>query len=519
MSWEPELEELRRREELARQMGGAERVERQHAAGRLTVRERIDRLFDEGTFHEAGMLAGRADYEDGELTAFLPANVVVGQGRIDGRRAIVQGDDFTVRGGAADAGIAAKMVYAERLANELRMPLIRLVDGTGGGGSVKSLEMMGYTYVPFIPGWEVAAENLSIVPVVAAALGPVAGLGAARVVASHFSVIVRGTAQLFVAGPPVVAAAMGETPDKEQLGGARAQTRAGAVDNEAQDEDDAIAQIRRFLSFLPSNVWEAPPLVDSVDPRDRREQELVSIVPRDRRKPYKTRKILEAVFDRGSLFELGAQYGRSLCTVLARLDGRPVGVLASDPNHYAGGLTADASEKLTRFADVCDQFRLPVVNFVDQPGFLIGTEAERQGTIRRGTRALCAVYQATVPWVSILVRKVFGVAGAAHGQAHGLNLRYAWPSGDWGSLPIEGGLEAAYRRELEAADDPVALRAEIEERLNAVRSPFRTAERFGIEEIIDPRDTRPLLCDWAERAHEVIRYELSAGPKRRGLRP
>ena len=519
MGWEPEIEELRRREELARQMGGAERVERQRAAGRLTVRERIDRLVDPESFHETGALAGRAEYEGEELTGFLPANVVVGRGRIEGRPAVVQGDDFTVRGGAADAGIAAKMVYAEQLANEFRTPLVRLVDGTGGGGSVKSLEMMGYTYVPFIPGWEVAAENLSIVPVVAAALGPVAGLGAARVVASHFSVIVRGTAQMFVAGPPVVAAAMGESPDKEQLGGARIQTRAGAVDNEAQDENDALAQVKRFLAFLPSNVWEAPPLVTSSDPRDRREQGLLSIVPRDRRKPYKTRTILEAVFDRSSLFEMGAQYGRSLCTVLARLDGRPVGVLASDPNHYAGGLTADASEKLTRFVDLCDQFRLPIVNFVDQPGFLIGTEAERQGTIRRGTRALCAVYQTTVPWVSILVRKVFGVAGAAHGNAHKLNLRYAWPSGDWGSLPIEGGLEAAYRRELEAADDPVALRAEIEERLNAVRSPFRTAERFGIEEIIDPRETRPLLCDWAERAHEIIGHGLAEGPKRRGLRP
>jgi acetyl-CoA carboxylase carboxyltransferase component len=519
MSWEPELEELRRREELARQMGGPERVARQHDAGRRTVRERIDALFDPGSFHETGALAGKAEYEGEELVGFVPANVVVGHGRIDNRVAVVQGDDFTVRGGAADAGIAAKMVYAEQLANELRAPLVRLVDGTGGGGSVKSLETMGYTYVPFIPGWEVAVENLSIVPVVAAALGPVAGLGAARVVASHFSTIVRGTAQLFVAGPPVVAAAMGEAPDKEQLGGARAQTRAGAVDNEAADEDDAIAQIKRFLSFLPSNVWEAPPINPSSDPRDRREEELVSIVPRDRRKPYKTARILDAVFDRGSIFELGAQYGRSLRTVLARLDGRPVGVLASDPNHYAGGLTADASEKLTRFVDMCDQFRLPVVNFVDQPGFLIGTEAERQGTIRRGTRALCAIYQATVPWVSILVRKVFGVAGAAHGKAHGLNLRYAWPSGDWGSLPIEGGIEAAYRRELEGADDPAALRSEIEERLNAVRSPFRTAERFGVEEIIDPRATRPLLCDWAERAHDIVRYELSEGPKRRTPRP
>ncbi len=519
VSWEQELDELRRREALARRMGGEERVQRQHASGRLTVRERVERLFDAGTFHETGALAGWGTYEDGELADFVPANVIVGQGRIEGRRAIVQGDDFTVRGGAADAAIWEKMVYAERMANELRVPLVRLVDGTGGGGSVKSLETMGFTYVPFIPGWDVATANLSEVPVVAAALGPVAGLGAARVVASHFSVIVRGTAQLFVAGPPVVAAAMGESPDKEELGGSRAQTRAGAVDNEAVDEDDALAQLRRFLSYMPPNVWEAPPIAACSDPRDRREQDLLSIVPRERRRPYKARRILAAVLDEGSLFEVGRPFGRSLITALGRLDGRPVGVLASDPNTYGGGLTADASEKLTRFADVCDQFRLPVVNFVDQPGFVIGTEAERRGTIRRGTRALVAVYQGTVPWVSVLVRKVFGVAGAAHGQAHGLNLRYAWPSGDWGSLPIEGGIEAAYRRELEAADDPAALRDEIEARLNAVRSPFRTAERFGVEEIIDPRDTRPLLCDWAERAHELVRYDVHAGPKRRGLRP
>ena len=500
-------------------MGGPERVERQHASGRLTVRERIERLFDPGSFHETGAIAGQATYDGGELADFLPANMVIGRGRIDGRRAVVQGDDFTVRGGAADAAIWQKMVYAERMAHDLRLPLVRLVDGTGGGGSVKSLEQMGFTYVPFVPGFDVTVRALSLVPVAAAALGPVAGLGAARVVASHFSVIVRGTAQLFVAGPPVVAAAMGEAPDKEELGGARTQTAAGAVDNEAEDEDDALAQVKRFLSYLPSSVYEAPPEAQASDPADRREEELLSIVPRERRKPYKARRILEAVFDQGSVFELGGRYGGSLVTALARLSGRPVGVLASDPRFYAGGLTADASEKLARFVDLCDQFHLPVANFVDQPGFVIGTEAERAGTIRRGTRAMYAVYQASVPWVSVLVRKVFGVAGAAHGNGQGLNLRYAWPSGDWGSLPIAGGLEAAYRRELEAAEDPVALRAEIEERLNAVRSPFRTAERFGVEEIIDPRDTRPLLSDWAERAHELIRHDLHAGPKRRGIRP
>ena len=520
MSWDPELEELRRREALARELGGPERVVRQHQSGRLTVRERIERLFDPGTFHETGTLAGSGTYsDDGELESFTPANMVVGTGRMDGRRRIVQADDFTVRGGSAEAAIWQKMVWPERAAHDLRLPLVRLVDGTGGGGSVRTLEQTGFSYVPPLPGFELVAANMSRVPVVAAALGPVAGLGAARVVCSHFSVIVRGTAQLFIAGPPVVAAAMGEAPDKEELGGARAQVRAGAVDNEAADEDDALAQLRRFLSYLPDNAWEAPPVMTGTDPPDRREESLLSIVPRDERQAYAMRDVLEAVVDRGSLFELGARYGRPLITALARLDGRPVGVLASDPKHYGGGMTGDSSDKLARFVDTCDQFHLPVTNFVDVPGFVIGTEAERAGTIRRGSRALFATYQATVPWVSILVRKVYGVAGAGHGDGSRLNLRYAWPSGSWGSLPIAGGLEAAYKRELEAAADPVALRAEIERRLSAVLSPFRTAERFSVEEIIDPRDTRPLLCDWAARAHELVRHDLAAGPKARGVRP
>jgi len=187
--------------------------------------------------------------------------------------------------------------------------------------------------------------------------------------------------------------------------------------------------------------------------------------------------------------------------------------------HYGGSLTADASDKMARFTDVCDQFHLPVVNFVDQPGFLVGREAEEAATIRRGARAVFAVGQATVPWCSILIRKCYGIAGAAHGNGSRLNLRYAWPSGNWGSLPIAGGLEAAFKRQLEASDDPEALRAEIEARLTAVLSPFRTAEHFSIEHIIDPRETRQVLCEWAQRAHELVRYELAAGPKTRGPRP
>jgi len=520
MSWTPELDELARREALARQMGGETSVARQHERGKKAVRERIDLLLDEGSFAETGTIAGVGEYgDDGALTGFTPTNFVVGQGRIDGRRVVIQGDDFTVRGGAADASIWEKFVWPERAANELRLPLIRLVDGTGGGGSVKTLETMGFSYVPPLPGGDLWIANLATVPVAAAALGPCAGLGAARVTMSHFSVIVRGLGQLFVAGPPVVAWAMNEQLDKEELGGARAQTKAGAVDNEAVDEEDALAQVRRFLSYLPTNVWEAPPIVATTDPRDRRAEELLDIVPRDPRKTFKMRRVLDLVFDTGSVFELGRRFGGSTITALARLEGRPVGVLASDSAHYGGGLTADASDKMARFVDLCDQFHLPVVNMVDQPGFVVGLESEKAGTIRHGARALFAVGQATVPWCSILVRKVYGIAGAAHGNGAKLNLRYAWPSGNWGSLPIAGGLEAAFRRQLEEADDPVALRAEIEARLSAVLSPFRTAEHFSIEHIIDPRDTRRILCDWAERAHELVAYELHEGPKSRGPRP
>jgi acetyl-CoA carboxylase carboxyltransferase component len=229
------------------------------------------------------------------------------------------------------------------------------------------------------------------------------------------------------------------------------------------------------------------------------------------------RRVLELVFDRDSIFELGRGYGGSAITALALLAGHPVAVLASDPRVYGGGLTAAASDKVARFCDLADTFHLPVVNFVDQPGFVIGVEAERAGTIRRGARALAAIYQASVPWVSIIVRKVFGVAGAAHGNAQALNLRYAWPSGDWGSLPVEGGLEAAYRRDLEASEDPEALKRAIGQKLEAARSVFRTAESFGIERIIDPAETRPILCDWVELAYELVRTE--AGPKARGLRP
>jgi acetyl-CoA carboxylase carboxyltransferase component len=516
--WLPEVEELRLRETLASQMGGEENLARHRAAGRLNVRERIDRLLDKGSFHETGGITGVPTLEEGRLVKLFPSNFILGTGRIDRRRVVVGADDFTIRGGAADAAIGQKAAYAERMALELRLPLIRLVDGTGGGGSVKFLEQMDRTYVPYNPGMDTMAELLSTVPVVSAALGSVAGLGAARVVFSHFSVMPRKTAQLFVAGPPVVEPALGRKVGKEELGGSQIQTGGfGAVDNEVASEEEAFEQIRRFLSYLPDSVYELPPVQESPDPTDRCEDALVRIIPKNKRRPYPVRRLLTLVLDQGSFFEIGAKHGRSVVTGLARLSGRPVGVFAHDSNFFGGAITAQGADKLTRFIDLCDTFHLPVVNFVDNPGFMIGVEAEKQGTIRFGARYIFAVYQATVPWCSIILRRVYGVAGAAHGNHSRLNLRYAWPSGEWGSLPIEGGVQAAYRRQIEASEDPQALRQEIEERLSKFTSPFLTAERFGIEEIIDPRDTRPLLCEWIENAYRLLPNQL--GPKKRGMRP
>jgi acetyl-CoA carboxylase carboxyltransferase component len=358
---------------------------------------------------------------------------------------------------------------------------------------------------------------MSEVPVVAAALGPVAGLGAARVAHSHFSLMVRGVSQVFVAGPPVVERAFGTPVGKEELGGVDIHGVNGTVDNVVDSEAEAFDQIRRFLGYLPANAWQLPRRATPEDDPRRRDEALLSVIPRNRRRGYDPRRLVGHVVDAGSFFELGRTWGGSLVTGLARLDGYPVGVVASDPMKHGGALTADGSDKLARFADLCDTFHLPVVHFVDQPGFLIGIPAEKASTIRRGVRALAAVYQATVPWVSIIVRRVFGVAGAGHGNVQALNLRYAWPSGDWGSLPLEGGIEAAYKRELAAAPDRQALLRQIEARLNAVRSPFRAAEVFNIEEIIDPRDTRPLLTDWVSLAYELEATRL--GPKTRGARP
>jgi len=500
MTWQTEIDELNRRRALAEDMGGAEKVARQHSRGKMDARARIDGLLDPGSFREIGKIAGRGSYDaDGELTGFAASNFIFGRGDIDGRAVVASADDFTVRGGSADAALHRKFVQCEAMAHELRLPLLRMIDGTGGGGSVKTLETMGYTYVPMVPGWDHIVTNLETVPVVALALGPTAGLGAARTVASHYSIMVKGLSQLFAAGP-AVAAAIGETVDKEQLGGTEIHCRNGVVDEEVASEAEAFATARRFLSYLPSSVDTLAARAACDDPADRREQALLGTVPRNPAQVYAMRRVLTQVFDTGSVFEMGRRWGRAVITAFARLDGWPVAVLASDPSFLGGSWEAKTSEKAERFVRLADQFRLPIVHLVDNPGFMIGADAERAGTIRYGVNAMNAIYRATVPLASVIVRRAYGIAGSAMSNAERFQYRFAWPSGDWGSLPIDGGVEVAYKSELEASDDPAAHLEAIRDRLNKVRSPFRSAEHFAVEDIIDPRDTRPLLCEFAQLA-------------------
>ncbi len=514
MNWRPEIDELARRRGLARGMGGPEKLRRQLDAGRMNARERLAALADSDSFREIGELAGFATYDDdGGLAAFQPANFLFGRATIDGRPAVITADDFSVRGGAADAALHRKLVEAERLAAEYRIPIVRMIEGTGGGGSVKTLETMGHTYVPELPGWEVMVENLSTVPVVSLGLGPVAGLGAGRMVMAHYSLLVEGLSQMFVAGPPVVAAA-GEKRTKESLGGAHIHAANGAVDDRVESEAEAFVRTRKFLSYLPSSVHELPPRGPRSDRRRKGEEWLLSAVPRDPRRLYPVRPIVEAVVDQGSFFEIGREWGLGVVTGLARIDGWPVAIVASNPEALGGLWTAATARKVERMVDIADTYHLPIIHIVDNPGFLIGRRAEDEATIRWGCRALAAIYQSSVPWASVILRKVYGMAGSAHAPADRFRWRLAWPSGDWGSLPISGGLEAAYRGELEAAEDPAARLAEIKARLDKVRSPFRTAERFGVEAIIDPRDTRAELIDFVTLAQR----RLTPGRKTRGLR-
>jgi acetyl/propionyl-CoA carboxylase alpha subunit/acetyl-CoA carboxylase carboxyltransferase component len=550
--WQPVMDQVAALEAIAHGRFAPETndpgVLRQRSRGKLTCRERIDLLLDDGSFREVGSLAGFASYDpDGGVADFTPANHVGGWGTVEGRRTIVCADDFTSRGGHSDGAIGQKSRYLDELSMEFRCPSVRLLDGSSGGGSVASMVPKqeaygasaaressgaitagrprvsggGGSFLPGHLGSEMYARQLSTVPVVNLLLGSVVGIGAAKAVLGHFSVMVKDIAQLFVAGPPVVAHAMGYEISKEDLGDWRIHCRNGAVDNLAETEAEAMAQARRFLSYLPGSVFEAPPRAETDDPADRREEELFTLVPRKRTTTFDMRRAIRLMADQGSFFEIGALWGTDQITGFARFAGVPVGVIASDSRHENGGaLTADGCDKLTRHLDLCDLFHLPIVNLVDNPGFAVGREHEIAGTIRKGGEWMIAFAQVSVPIFTVIMRRSFGVAGNNYATPKaGASARVVWPAADVGGIPPEGGIEAAYKRQLSEAADPAALRAEIEARIESVRGPVGPLNRFQMEEMIDPRETRAWICEWVETAWRIVSTPGRLVSRPLGFRP
>ena len=553
-SWKPLLRDVATMRQLALDRLAPDSkdpgVERQRGRSKLTCRERIDLLLDEGSFREVGSVAGFASYdEDGAIAAFTPANHVGGWGKIEGRAAIVCADDFTSRGGHADGAIGAKSGYLDRLALELRVPSIRLLDGSSGGGSVAAMVPAqkkegesrakessgaikagrprvaggGGSYLPGHLGSAMYTEQLATVPVVNLLLGSVVGIGAAKAVLGHFSVMVKDIAQLFVAGPPVVRHAMGYDITKEDLGGWHIHCRNGSVDNLAESEEEAALLTRRFLSYLPGSVYETPPVLPprADDPPERRDEELLALIPRKRTNTFDARKAIRLMADKGSFFEIGPLWATDQITGFARFNGHPLGVIASDSQHANGGaLTADGCRKLTRHLDLCDLFHLPILNLVDNPGFAVGLEHEITGAIRRGGEWMVAFSQVTVPIFTVLMRRSFGVAGNNYATPRSRpSVRVAWPAADVGGIPPEGGIEAAYKRQLAEAEDPQALRDELMARIESARGPVGPLSKFQIEELIDPRDTRRLICEWLETAWRLVSQPARLVPRTLQFRP
>lgn len=516
MTWQPELDELKRRQELAAQLGGERGIAEQRRRGKLTAPERIAGLADSGSFREFGGLVGSATYdqETSELVDFLPKGSMNGNVSINGRRAVVTAGDFTVRGGSGSAdggGSLGEEPRASVRALESRVPYIRLLDSAGG--SVRGYETLGRTYLPDGNTWStIDVDLLRAVPVVSAALGSVAGLPAVDICIAHFSIMVKGISQIFPGGPPVVKAALGYEISKEDLGGEHIHAyQSGVVDNLAEDEADAFAQIRRFLSYLPSNVWEMAPYEEPEDDPERREESLLSLVPRDTLRGYDSHEAIEAVVDKGSFFEIAPNYARNRITGLARVNGYPVGIMANNKQVMGGTTDVKGGDKVIRFIQLCDTFHLPLISFADEPGFMVGLEMEKAGIERAGARLVIATCESRMPWLTIAMGQLYGVAGQCQHRSTGMFRRYVWPSGRWGSMHVEGGVSAAYRREIQDAPDPQAKEAEIEARMQAVASPFRTAEATG-QDVIDPRDTRLRVVEFVEEAQTVLRTQLGPNP-------
>jgi acetyl-CoA carboxylase carboxyltransferase component len=511
----PLADDLRERRAAARLGGGQEKIDRQHAAGKLTARERIDLLVDTGTFTELGIHGGIHHAVRGLEGKDAPADgVITGYGRVDGRFAAVAAYDFTVMAGSMGATGELKVARLRELALTKRMPFVWLLDSAGA----RVQEAVGSLFAGTGDLFREEVVASGVIPQVAALMGPCAAGTAYIPGLADFVPMVRGRGSMALAGPHLVRAAVGEDVTQEQLGGSRVHCRlSGVGDLEVADDEECIARIKQYLSYFPSHCEQAPPVRAASDPVERMDEALLDVLPASNRQPYDMYEVIRRIVDDAEWLDLKPQFARSIITCLARMGGRPVGIVASQPRRLGGILDNDSADKAARFVTLCDAFAIPLVFLVDVPGFMVGTKVEAAGIIRHGAKLLHAVAAATVPKVTVVLRKAYGAGYyVMNGRAYEPDLIVAWPTAEISVMGAEGAVEIVFRRAVEEADDPAAKKAELITAYRELIDVYVAARNAMIDDVIDPRETRPTII----RALEMAADKRVQRPwKRHGVMP
>jgi len=507
---EDRIEELRELRAEAKLGGGEERIEKQHEKGKLTARERIDYFLDDGTFTEFDQFrTHRSRSDDLEEEEYLGDGVVTGYGEVDGRTVFVFAHDFTVFGGSLGEVFAQKVTKVMDRAVETGAPIVGLNDSAGARIQEGIDSLAGYAEI-----FHRNQQASGVVPQISAIMGPCAGGAVYSPAITDFIMMVEETSHMFITGPDVIETVTGEEVGFDELGGASTHaSESGVAQLTAADEEAALDDIRHLLSYLPQNNVEDPPRVDPWDDPERRDEELTDIVPDVPQKPYDMTDVIGRVVDEGSLYEVAEAFARNLVVGFARMDGHAVGVVANQPRFNAGTLDIDSSKKGARFVRFCDAFNIPILTFVDVPGFMPGTDQEHGGIITHGAKLLYAFSEATVPLATVITRKAYGGAYDVMSSKHiGADVNYAWPTAEIAVMGPEGAVNVLYSDELDAADDPAARREElVEQYREEFANPYSAADRGFVDDVIEPPETRPRLIEDLD----MLRSKRKSGPDRK----
>ncbi|HEV2061478.1 MAG TPA: acyl-CoA carboxylase subunit beta [Solirubrobacteraceae bacterium] len=511
----PLVDDLHARREQIRLGGGPEKIEKQHAAEKLTARERIDLLVDEGTFTELGM-HGQPHFSQAAMQGRdAPADgVITGYGKVDGRLVAIAAYDFTVMAGSMGMTGEIKVARMRELALGKRIPMVWLLDSAGA----RIQEAVGSLFAGSGHLFREEVVASGVIPQVAALMGPCAAGTAYIPGLADFVPMVKGRGSMALAGPHLVRAAVGENVTQEELGGSRVHCRkSGVGDLEVADDHECIARIKQYLSFFPSHNELPAPRREVSDPVDRMDEELLDVLPESNRKPYDMYEVIRRIVDDGEWLDLKPQWAKTIITCLARMGGRPVGIVANQPKQLGGILDNDSADKAARFVNLCNAYGIPLVFLMDVPGFMVGTKVEQAGIIRHGAKMLYAVANATVPKVTVVLRKAYGAGYyVMNGRAYEPDLIVAWPSAEISVMGAEGAVEIVFRRQVEEAEDPAAKKAELIAEYRKIIDVYRAAANAMIDDVIDPRETRPTVI----RALEMAETKRVDRPwKRNGVVP